>query len=135
MPVRTNLSGFYSKYTNIQRSTFGVSDTGQTDIGISNGPKTTTYGLQLEATIQPAAGLLLNANYGYLHTKYDDGSPGCHNGNAFEQAPKHTVTLCDHYTRDLGDAGELAASAGYTYQSTVSYQAPPLGTAIALQQT
>src|SRR3546814_15212840 len=32
MPVRTNLSGFYSKYTNIQRSTFGVSDTGQTYI-------------------------------------------------------------------------------------------------------
>src|SRR3546814_947424 len=52
MPVRTNLSGFYSKYTNIQRSTFGVSDTGQTYIGISNGPKATTYGLQMEATIQ-----------------------------------------------------------------------------------
>src|SRR3546814_18884343 len=44
MPVRTNLSGFYSKYTNIQRSTFGVSDTGQTYIGISNGTKAPTYG-------------------------------------------------------------------------------------------
>src|SRR3546814_18399828 len=88
MPVRTNLSGFYSKYTNIQRSTFGVSDTGQTYIGISNGPKATTYGLQLEATIQPAAGLLLNAKYGYLHTKYDEGSPGFPKGNAFAQAPR-----------------------------------------------
>src|SRR3546814_10222933 len=64
MPVRTNLSGFYSKYTNIQRSTFGVSDTGQTYIGISNGPKATTYGMKLEETIQTAAGLLLNAKFG-----------------------------------------------------------------------
>src|SRR3546814_1468221 len=101
MSVRTNLSGFYSKYTNIQRSTFGVSDTGQTYIGISNGPKATTYGLQLEATIQPAAGLLLNANYGYLQTKYDEGSPGFPKGNAFAQAPKHTVNRSEEHTSEL----------------------------------
>src|SRR3546814_3904927 len=53
----------------------------------------------------------------YLHTKYDEGSPGFPKGNAFAQAPKHTVNLSANYTRDLGEAGELAASAGYTYQS------------------
>src|SRR3546814_19998991 len=69
MPVRTNLSGFYSKYTNIQRSTFGVSETSQTYNGITHGHKTHPYGLQLEATIQHAAGPPLHANSGYLHTK------------------------------------------------------------------
>src|SRR3546814_19051719 len=82
----------------------------------------------------PAAGLLLNANYGYLHTKYDEGSPGFPKGNAFAQAPKHTVNLSANYTRDLGEAGELAASAGYTYQSRVSFQAANLGSALRSEE-
>src|SRR3546814_7157546 len=79
------------------------------------------------------AGLLLNANYGYLHTKYDEGSPGFPKGNAFAQAPKHTVNLSANYTRALGEAGELAASAGYTYHSRVSFQDANLGSALAFQ--
>src|SRR3546814_6172076 len=70
----------------------------------------------------------------YLHTKYDEGSPGFPKGNAFAQAPKHTVNLSANYTRDLGEAGELAASAGYTYQSRVSFQDANLGSALAFQK-
>src|SRR3546814_5460714 len=65
---------------------------------------------------------------------YDEGSPGFPKGNAFAQAPKHTVNLSANYTRDLGEAGELAASAGYTYQSRVSFQDANLGSALAFQK-
>ncbi len=134
MPVRTNLSGFYGKYTDIQRSTFGVSSTGQTYIGTSNGPKATTYGFQLESTIRPAPGFFLNANYGLLNTRYDEGSPGFPKGNAFAQAPKHTVNLSASYTHDLGAAGKLVGSTGYTYQSRISFQDANLGSALAFQK-
>lgn len=134
MPVRTNLSGFYGKYTDIQRSTFGVSSTGQTYIGTSNGPKATIYGLQLESTIRPAPGLFLNANYGLLNTRYDEGSPGFPKGNAFAQAPKHTVNILASYTHDLGDAGKIVGSTGFTYQSRISFQDANLGSALAFQK-
>lgn len=134
MPVRTNLSGFYGKYTSIQRSTFGVSSTGATFIGTSNGPKATIYGFQLESTIRPAPGFLLNANYGLLETRYDEGSPGFPKGNAFAQAPKHTVNLSASYTHDLGNAGKLVASTGFTYQSRISFQDDNLGSSLAFQK-
>src|SRR5690606_33318009 len=125
---------FYGKYTSIQRSTFGVSSTGATFIGTSNGPKATIYGFQLESTIRPAPGFLLNANYGLLETRYDEGSPGFPKGNAFAQAPKHTVNLSASYTRDLGSAGKLVASTGFTYQSRISFQDDNLGSSLAFQK-
>jgi len=134
MPVRTNLSGYYAKYSDIQRSTFGVSESGQTFIGTSNGPKATIYGLQLESTLRLVEGFLINANYGYLHTRYDEGSPGFPKGNSFAQAPKHTLNLTANYTHDLGPAGAIVANAGYTYQSRVSFQDANLGSALAFQK-
>lgn len=134
VPVRTNLSGFYAKYTDIQRSTFGVSQSGSTFIGVSNGPKATVYGFQLESTVRPFPGFLVNANYGYLKTRYDEGSPGFPKGNRFAQAPKHTLNLSAAYTHELGDAGAIVANAGYTYQSKVSFQDANLGSALAFQK-
>lgn len=134
MPVRTNIAGFYAKYTDIQRNTFGVSAGGQTYIGISNGPKASIYGAQLQMSMQPVAGFLLNANYGYLHTGYDEGSPGFPEGNEFAQAPEHTVNLSGTYTHDLGDSGAIVANAGYTYQSRISFQDANLGSSLAFQK-
>jgi len=133
VPVRTNIAAFYAKYTDIQRSTFGVSDTGQTFIGISNGPKASIYGAQVQLSMRPADGLMLNANYGYLHTSYDEGSPGFPEGNVSAQAPMHTVNLSGAHTHDMGDAGMIVANAAFTYQSRVSFQDANLGSSLAFQ--
>ncbi|MDB5425817.1 MAG: hypothetical protein JWQ29_3233, partial [Phenylobacterium sp.] len=122
MPLRTNLSGFVAKYTNIQRNQRGFLPNGQISQGTANGPKATIRGVQLESAFKPISELTLTANYGYLFTRYDVGTAGFPKGNRFAQAPKHTVNVSAAYRHPLAQGGDLAASANYVYQSEVSFQ-------------
>ncbi len=134
MPFRANVSVFEAKYKDIQRTTSGFSATGVPYVGISNGPKATIYGLQIESTLRPAPGLFLNANYGYLHTQYDTGTAIFQKGNSFAQAPKHSINLSAAYTHDIAAGGALAVSGGYTYQSKVTFSDSNVSQPIVFQK-
>ena len=121
MPVRTNLSAYLSKYRDIQRGSVGVDTNGVPFQGIATGPKATLYGAQMEASIEPVPALLLTANYGYLHARYDATIAGFSEANGFAQAPTHTVNLSGTYTQPLAVGGDLVANASYVYQSKVSF--------------
>lgn len=121
-PIRTNLSAFLAKYTDIQRNQRGFSVTGAIYNGIANGPKATIKGAQLESAFRPFDDLTLTANYGYLHTRYDRGTVGFPEGNRFAQAPEHTLNLGAHYQRPLVQGGSLVGSLNYTYQSEITFQ-------------
>ena len=120
MPIRANFSVYQDKYTKIQRSSFGVTSTG-TYAGISNGPKATIFGAQVESAIKPVPDLTINFNYGYLHTQYDEGAPGFPKGNTFGQAPEKTMNISALYHHDLAQGGAAVATLSYAYQSEITF--------------
>jgi iron complex outermembrane recepter protein len=133
LPVRANVSMFYSRYNDIQRTVIGVSSDNVPYMGIINGPRAAIYGVQTETLIRPLPGLFLTANYEYLHTGYLDGAVGFPVGNQFAQAPKDSLNLIASYTHPLPLGGEAAATASYTYQSRITFQDSNTGDSAAFQ--
>ncbi len=122
MPIRTNLSTFYAKYEDIQRTTSLVFDN-LIVTGNFNAAEATIYGAQIEILARPVPPLTLQASYGYLHTKYDsfhNALLGDVTGNRFAQAPEDTVNLSATYRHAL-PSGELVANVSYAYISKVAY--------------
>jgi len=118
IPVRANMAAYYSDYTDIQRRSV-LSDPVPRSL-ITNAAAATLYGGQLELTVLPISGLLLNLTYGYVHSKYDEFENqvvGNATGNQFAQAPEHTASLFAAYSIDLPE-GSLVASANYQYISS-----------------
>jgi len=121
MLVRTNLGLFYAKYRDIQRGAVGISDEGVPFQGVTTGPKATIYGGQLETLIRPVDNFLLQLNYGYLNTGYDEAIDGFSKGNNFSQSPENTVNILANYIYPVSVGGEFSATASYTYQSSISF--------------
>lgn len=122
MPIRTNLSSFYAKYKDIQRTTSLVFDN-LIVTGNFNAAEATIYGAQIEVLARPVEPLTLQASYGYLHTKYDsfqNALLGDVTGNKFAQAPKDTVNVSATY-RHVLPSGELVANVSYAYISKVAF--------------
>ncbi|CAN5258090.1 TonB-dependent receptor [soil metagenome] len=122
MPVRTNVSTFYAKYKDIQRTTSLVFDN-LIVTGNFNAAKATIYGAQIEILARPVEPLTLQASYGYLHTKYDsfqNALLGDVTGNSFAQAPEDTLNVSATYRHAL-PSGELVANVSYAYISKVAY--------------
>jgi iron complex outermembrane receptor protein len=133
VPVRANLSLYKSFYTDIQRESNGVTPSGQTYAGISNGPKAIIYGAVLELVVRPVQDFTMNLNYGFLHTAYVQGAPGFAESNVFGQAPQHTLNFRGTYHHDLPFGGAAVSTISYTYQSRVSFQDNNIGEPDAFQ--
>jgi iron complex outermembrane receptor protein len=132
-PVRANLSVYRSKYTQIQRSSAGVTPSGASYIGISNGPEALIYGAVLELVARPLRDFTVNLNYGYLRTEYTQGAPGFPEGNTFGQAPEHTINASGTYHHDLPVGGAAVGTISWAYQSRVTFQDVNVGEPDAFQ--
>jgi iron complex outermembrane receptor protein len=139
VPVRTNLSGFFGKYTDIQRTGNRIVDTPtgpRAFSGIFNAASATIYGSQFEFEIRPLEWLTFYGNYGYLHTKYDsfvgNSVIGNATGNAFAQAPEHTLNISANVLFPLPFA-DLAGTVSYARLSKVTFADANIGRPIAFQ--
>jgi iron complex outermembrane receptor protein len=101
--LRTNLTGFYYDYKNLQ-----VSQVQGASVLIQNAAKAEVYGLEAEITAIPAEHLMLEANISLLHSEYKDFvsadparaglGPIDLAGNQLTQAPEYTFNLNATYT-------------------------------------
>ena len=123
VPIRTNLSGFYGKYRDIQRSVVKFFD-GLAFAGTFNAAAATIYGSQFEFLVHPVRAIDLSGSVGYLHTKYDrfdaTSLQSDATGNRFAQAPSWTANASATYHKEIG-VGELVANASYAYLSKVTF--------------
>jgi iron complex outermembrane receptor protein len=120
--LRLNLSGFYSKYDDLQVSIF----VNATSI-LANAASAEIYGAEAELSAVPVEGLQARVALGYLHGKYrsfcDGGTApvdpsvpfraGCGNdlsGNRLVNAPRFTATASLDYEREF--SGDWAWSIG-----------------------
>jgi iron complex outermembrane recepter protein len=123
--LRTNLSAFYYKYTNLQES-------------IVNGPTVITenaaaarlYGTELEITARPVAQFEVDGSFTYLNSKYkrfdstDPSAPqlGVQNlaGNRLTQAPEFAANLGAQYQFSL-TSGALTLRGEANYSARIFY--------------
>ena len=120
-----NLTGFYTKFSNYQASSFAPGNT----FLLQNAAKLTTKGVEVEAILRPAAGFVLNANYTYLDAKYDSfpTGPGLEggavtqdlSGKPLQDAPKHSLNLVAQYDRSLGGGFSGFVRGEYSYRSKI----------------
>lgn len=132
-PLRTNIALYYGKISNKQVFVNYNYDDGGSAAGVLNAAKETVYGMDAELTFSPFHGLTLNANYSYLHAKFDDftipevGGPVYTtvpetdlSGNTPARSPKHQLTLSGSYKLPLPPSlGDISATFTEYYTSSI----------------
>ncbi|MCC6826720.1 MAG: TonB-dependent receptor [Novosphingobium sp.] len=140
--VRINLSAFYNNFDNIQIQTatpyFNVNLPVQPDITLPNyNPAGGTFpsavyqnvgnarmkGIELETTLKPVEGLLIDGSLSYLDFKYKRLLPqalssGIAYGMVAPFTPKWKASIGAQYEASLGDAGSLTPRIDWAYQSS-----------------
>lgn len=122
---RFNVAGYYSDYKNIQRQV--ASAYSSSPIGF-NVERARIIGLELLGNIA-YAGFSLDGTYAYTDATYTDftnpfpgpGQDTDASDNPFGFVPKHKINVSARYETDLKDAGILAMSLGYSWQSKFFY--------------
>jgi len=108
---------FYNKIKNQQIAIFTAS--GAASSVVRNAGKATVYGVELETSWRPIDALLLQLNYGYLHSKYDEFIDN-NGGNvafnrAFVHAPKNTANAMIEARMVQTAAGNLFVNLDYSW--------------------
>ncbi|MCK9541821.1 MAG: TonB-dependent receptor [Novosphingobium sp.] len=123
--VRFNLAGFYSRVSDIQRSTLVTSSdpvTGQVTTAtiVGNAGKVRIYGGEAELTARVADGLTLGANGAMIRPRYleyvDPYTGADRRGERFEQVPRWTFSMNGSYEHEF-DIGRIMLRADYSWQS------------------
>ena len=136
--VRANLTGFYNDYKDFQ-ARIGRAVTSATqpipsiDFAVLNAGKLKIYGAELELAANPVPALTLNADVGYLHSKYGEfieqraATPPATGFVALDRSwqnpafsPKWTLRLAGAYEFDLGGSGHLTVGGQARYRSQMA---------------
>jgi len=117
--VQLNAALFQNKNKDLQESVFTAQGAAATQI--QNAGKSTVRGLELEGVVVPIKGTKVQANYAWLHTKYDefiDAGVNVSDNRVFPHAPKSTFNIVIDSRLAQFDWGTLRALADYAYTSS-----------------
>lgn len=127
-----NVAGFYNKFSNQQLQVGFIPRNPGTVPETSapvNAGKSTIYGAEVEATLNPAQGLNFSLSYTYLHTRIDEVLTLPQNPEYITQAsfnvgdpeilsPKHKFTAGANYTLPLDESvGKITIGGSVTYRT------------------
>ena len=121
--LRFNMAVFHNDYTDIQVAQFAAGAGGASS-NIVNAGEATYQGFEMELTMAPTDGLLLNASYGYLDAEYDEYVQRNPATNELEDisgitevayAPENTWTVGAQYDFDPFSFGQLSMRADVSY--------------------
>lgn len=116
--LRVNVAAYQINWSSVQQGAIlpscGFSFTG-------NGGKARSRGVELEATIVPAAGLELSANYGYIDATLQLNAPGlgAFRGDELLEVPTHSGNFSAQYTYELASGLETYLRADYSFRTKV----------------
>jgi iron complex outermembrane receptor protein len=126
--VTLNVTTFLNKKRDLQLTVFAPTTGGGVATGFRNAGKATQWGIEVEGAVRPMDWLTLQANYGYLHSKYDtfiDNQIDVADNRAFIHAPKHTLSFSMDALLMKREWGKLRYNMSYNYSSsfyTYAYQ-------------
>lgn len=124
--LRLNADLFYYDYKDLQLTTLGTfAGTNTPGQFTTNAAESEIYGIELETQFAATDNLTLSASYAYIEAKFgdffntDNRNPGLGvqdlSGNRIPYVSNHSVNLGAQYDVDLGSAGELRATANFSY--------------------
>ena len=125
--LRLNVAGFYTNYRDMQLAQIYFAGSG-TDLvqgnTILNAASADIWGVELETTVAPAAGLTLTGAVAYLSAEYAEfdyalptGGMLDLSGQRLQNAPKWTASVGFNYGRDITDDVGFRLGANYQYSS------------------
>ena len=118
--VRLNMAAFYNDYNDFQVSRFTVDGGGNFLAVFDNAGKAVMWGLEMEFTALLTDNLTLNANAGYLNSKYKDffdGGVDVSDQRHLVNAPEFSSRASLSYEHDLGDLGTVSFNGAVSTRS------------------
>jgi iron complex outermembrane receptor protein len=116
-----NLAAFHAERKDLQVVTFSPAAGTQ----IANGGKSQQDGVELETRFEPADGLRLYVNYGYVNDSFDL--------NVRSLSPKHTAAAgVDYDFHELGNGSVLTAHVDASWRSDTTGLTCPVGASLDL---
>lgn len=121
--LRMNGAVFYTDWSDQQAETYITSTTRI----LTNAAQATSAGGELEAAYRMTENLSLNANYGFLHTEYEEFFDSVlgrnYSGNPLPFAPEHSAGLGVRYLIPLDGSIDMMTGMDYSYRSSYSFNA------------
>ena len=117
-----NLAAFHNKYEDIQLSVFTANPAGGFFGDFTNAGKGTVQGLEAEYQWLLSDAFTISGNLAWLDAQYDAflfAGVDIANEQEFTNAPEFSGAINLEWRTAVGDAGELTARVGYSYQSEV----------------
>ncbi|SNS06218.1 iron complex outermembrane recepter protein [Sphingomonas laterariae] len=127
--LRFNLTGFHSRYKDLQVSQFLAGSGGASSITVNAG-KATYTGVEVEATAEPVDGLTLNATGGYVDRKFKSfviRNAGTNqledvaDEARFHYSPSTTANAGIQYEYGALSFGKILARLDWTYRSRIYF--------------
>lgn len=119
---------FFNKRLELEGSVFSydyknyqVVDTTSLTPAVLNVGSASSYGGELQATVNASEWLKLFATYGYSHGRFDDNALPAYAGNHFRLSPDQTFSLAAQATAPLL-GGEAFLTPSYTWKSKVWFE-------------
>jgi iron complex outermembrane receptor protein len=110
--LTVNAAYFYADYQSLQQSvTDPTSPTGLATVFFD----ATTQGLELEVTVRPVGGLVINGNLATLATDPDVPNPAARD---LKQSPEFTGRIAASYEFPVGNSGSFMISGDYVHTSS-----------------
>ena len=146
VPGHLNVAAYYNDLVDQQLSTSAIPRASITGLaqqqGIVNAGKSRIWGIEVDASVNPLAGLRFDLGYAYLNTKlisttvigsstiYAQILPNAVVGGPLSMSPRHRVTLTGTYTLPIDESiGRISVGATYVYttkQNSVLATSSPL---------
>lgn len=129
--VRFNASGFYSDYTDIQRTSFDPDSPVPVTI-LRNAAEATIWGFEGELQATPADGLSFGATAGYTNAKFDEFLDADGAGTVIDRSdepiggPEWQFSVNGRYEFPLSDQARLGLQANYFWISEEILAGPTL---------
>ncbi len=133
-----NIAGFYSKFLSQQLGArldpTPANPNTQPPQVIASGARSRVYGVEVEASIRPFAGLNIDGNYAYLNTRLESVAPiaggtttlyfppvttGATPGSDLGYAPKNKYSVTASYTLPISESiGKISVGATYSHSDS-----------------
>lgn len=102
--MRLNVAGFWNDYTDMQLNRVSADSTGNLVLVVENAGDARVRGLEMEYSIRPAGGLMIDGSVGYLDAEFRKIATGASVtlNSKLEKTPTWTVTTGVGYTFTTG---------------------------------
>ena len=122
--IRSNLAGFYTTYSDIQRASLIGTPEGGVVTTVTNAAEATISGVEAEVTAYPHPDFRIRGTLGYTNAEYDDYVSGGVDlsDNEFPLSPELTYSFSARYEKAVTSNANVSLQADWAWQSETHFR-------------